>query len=363
MRVWIGIAMVVAGCATDAPCYDFDIVGGGTFGPGAVGIAHDPASGTSLIAWSEHRYDAQGGSHVQLDVGLLGVDGSFAAQPPIVGTGDNVWSPVGTDGGFLVDTGEWLVFDAGGGLVARSQPAADIYSIAGAGVPGGFLVAVERVDSVALDRVGLDGTITSLGALGPPLAGPVPLAAARIGDAVWLGFSTVTDGMNLVRTDLDGAIVDRLVVPTTLFAAIASTGDRGLAFDSDGAMYPIDAGGVGAPTPGPAADPTFAYGFPDRGYLVDTTWLELDGTPTGTLSGYPPRVYPSRLIASDDALVATWTTFPEYPAVTEGEPSRLYTESILFGANVPGPVLIRSEAGVTVVSREVGCPDYDYGND
>lgn len=363
MRTWIaiGMAMVVAGCDVDVPCHDLYIVGGSTFDPGAAAIALDPASGTSLIAWSEHRYDATGNWHLQMDYALLASDGNLTPQPPVPSTGDNLWVPAGTDGAYLLFTGSWLLIDAGG-VVSRSLPLpTTAYDIADVGVPGGFLVAVGLEDELALYQVAVDGTVTPRGTLGPaPSCGPVPMAAVRVGDAVWFGYCG-DDGMNLVRTDLAGTIIDRFVAPATFFAAIASAGDRGLAFDSSGAMYPIDASGVGAATPSPAADPLFAFGFAGLGYLVDATWLDLDGAPIGQLGAYPPQAYPARLVATADSIVATWTTFPESPVVAT-EPSRMFTTAIPFGAAGPEAAQTRAEASVTVESREVSCPPPTYGD-
>jgi hypothetical protein len=286
----IAATALISGCTGEPLCDGFTYDSGVKFGSTALASNHSETQ-TTLIGWVEHRYDDDAlGAHLRL--GVLDADGGFTMSTEAhYVSSDSLDLSYDMDGGHLLNVEAsggwgWWIVDTTGALIDDDirLPGGNAFVVEAA--PGGFLYAVEEVNTgtsdgtfaVNLYRVGVERTPQLLGTVAR--SKQFSLSSARIGDTIWLAYNDAADQAAVVRVDLAGNVIDRLE-PGGPFAAIASVGDRGMMFLADGTTVAIDASGLGARTSHPVLFEPRAYGVPGQGYLVGAYWLDLDGAIVG----------------------------------------------------------------------------------
>jgi hypothetical protein len=333
-----GAACVGDGIGGYEPQCDF-VAAEGTMFTDQVVLAADPAAGSVLFGWQQVDLVDHTGAAQRFGVGRA--DGTFVTGDAIaIGGGDGfVRATVATEGGTLVLLDStWYVIDPSGAILHQDLDLEWGQEIRGVGVPGGFLVAYTVQPPASYDydvelfAVGLDGTVRGLGSLGLT---PGAFDIARVGDRVWVAYSSVDGGIRATRVDLSGAVVDSFDLAGSL-SGLAGAGDRGALFATDGTMIALDANGPGASTLHSPVNAYIAIGVPGLGYLVDHTWIDLDGTEIGPID-YTSDRYIALAVVGDSVMVA-WTTYPSTFVVGE-MPSRLLASTIPFGAaRSPAPI-------------------------
>jgi hypothetical protein len=361
------ILIAVASCALaacDAYHGQCDVIhADGTAFTEEVAAAHDPIAGTTVLAWEQSEFGAQGADS-GLRFGVLAADGSFTPAGTVeIGSKSHlITTTIATDGGLLVLLENWWVLVDANGSVIRDDLVLPGGHVQGVGVPGGFLLAYGTQPpasynyDLGLIQVGLDGSMRDLGTVAQSQGW---FGVARIGDRVWLAYTSVEGATAALRLDLGGNVVDAWDLGTDELAAIAGAGDRGMVFEDDGTAIPLGASGPGAPIAHPGLNAYgVSIGVPGHGYLAGQTWVDLDGAVVGTL-GLPDAGVLGTTTIGDDVMLV-WTVFPQTISVGTW-PSRLLTTTIAFGADQLPPPVERLSAVVTGVAGHADCPD--YGND
>jgi hypothetical protein len=228
-------------------------------------------------------------------------------------------------------------------------------------VPDGFLVAIARrpvfpriPGSYALDlhRVGFDGEILSSSRIDEPVdssGGDVPIGLAQTGDVVWVLYEDTTGTMGR-RFDLQGNAVDPAevsIAPELWLHSVASADERALVVGStdEGARVALlDADGLGALEDRLELGVGHVVPFEGAGYLVNRTWLDLDGLPLGTLT--MPQSTTGYSIAGSSSTGLLFST-DEIPG-PDGVLTRAETRAFDFGGELQDPVERATESTVYV---------------